>query len=169
MDDATDEQIRTFCNDSITEVLELRFTELKVGPHSAPGQVQEEEWEVRARLERVDELLLQAYRLKESLKRASAKAKAIYDDAWDTESDRVNNSITGRMGDYTSAKEKAAQINLKLISKKREQRSADERLSFATEAYYFIKEVHDGLQSTKQDLQSVIRTFQIESSVGGRR
>lgn len=169
MNQTTDEQVRIFCNEAITEALELRFVELTVGPHSAPGQVMEEEWTVRARLERVDELLLQTYRLKESLKRGSAAAKADYDDAWDTELHRINNSITGRMGDTMSIKDRTAQVNLKLITQKRAQRSADEILSFANEAYYLIKEVHEGLQSTKQDLQSVIRVFQIESSVGGRR
>lgn len=165
----TDEDFRVFCNNAIITVTELRFVESKVGPHSAPSQVMEELWDVRVRIDQIEELLLQTYRLKEKLKRAYIASKAIYEDKWDEEYKRVSNNITSRMGDYTSARERAAEINLKLLDFKRSERLANELSSTANETYEYIKIAHNGIDAVKHDLQSIIRVYQIESSLGGRR
>lgn len=161
--------VRDFCDTAMTEALGLRFVEGTVGPHSAPSAVMEELWDVRVRMERVEELLLQSYRLKEKLKRSHAAAKAIYDDEFDTELHRLNNSIEARMGEFTAAKDKSAKINLKLIVQIRAVREMDELHQIATETYYYIRTIHSGLETLKRDLDSVIRVYQIESSIGGRR
>src|SRR5688572_2681556 len=104
--------VTDFCNQVITEVTEICFVPSTVGPHSAPEQVMEELWEVKARRERIEELLLQTYRLKEDLYSSYLANKAIYEDEWDAESQRRNASIRKKMGDYASAKEVHAEINI---------------------------------------------------------
>lgn len=163
------EATRTFCDEAMTEALSMRFVEGTVGPHSAPGAVMEELWDVRVRMERVEELLLQSYRLKEKLKRSHAAAKAILDDDRDTELHRLNTNITARMGEYTSKDDKLATIKLKLLKQVKAERDANELSQIATETYYYLKTIHSGLENLKRDLDAVIRVYQIESSIGGRR
>lgn len=168
MDDARD-TIQEFCNEVIDEVTELRFVPSKVGPHSQPIAVMEELWDVRGRLDRVEELLLETYRLKEKFKRSHAMAKSVLEQKWDESFKEVQKNPRSITGEYSSARERAVEVNLMVFGYVKAEKVQEALYSIVNETYTYVRMIHNGIDAYKQDLQAIIRVYQIESSIGGRR
>lgn len=130
----------------------------------APFQVVEQLTFIRQRLDRIEELLVLSVRAKASLRRAHQQAKDEHQQAWDrhvTDSSAVRRPVLTQ--EYVTGKEKFAEANLATFELQRKERKAGEILSFAEEAAEVIRQLHRGLDSTRQDLLTQVKAMQMES------
>lgn len=152
----------------LEEALELRGS-LGLAPYDdlvAPFQITEQLTNVRARLDRVEELRIKAVRAKASVKKAHQKVKDELQDAWDS---HVTNTSAVRRPvltqEYVTGKEKFAEANLATFEQRKAERKSGELLSFAEETLEVIHIIHRGLNDIRQDLLSQVRSIQIESQL----
>lgn len=154
----------------VREALELRHGEANdpEGKLSLPtpslgtGAVLGSLLRVRSRLDRVDELVSKATQAQYRITRAEASARFDADAAWDRAAQR-NRAAT--VGQFTSAKERAADASLDSFEQKRTAHSAARLVSVATEALAVIKQTYWGLNALREDHNTVLRTLQFESSL----
>lgn len=146
----------------VREAISLRFdTKLPVYPAAAP-LVLEALLEVRSRLDRVEELLGQVVRMRSRVAERANLATATVGDAWDSEATRMRQAPVS-MGEYSSAKERAAEANLAVLDLRREQRSAAELLAACESARDVIRLSHSGLEGLRHDLRTWLHALSFES------
>lgn len=113
--------------------------------------------QVRASLDRLEEILSRATRARGRVLRATTHAKALADDRWD---EIAKNT---RHQEFTATREKYADINLETLEERRTARAAEHLLSAVNEAYEIIRLAHRGLEGVRQDYLAMLRTLSFES------
>lgn len=146
------------------EATTLRFSVSLPAKNATPQEVLERLHEVRAALDRVEELMQTAYRAKEMVSRSASFHAAVHEDAWDSEISKYNRSPV-RRGDFEAPKERYSEVNLATFEQKRAARLAAKNLSFTTEVWNSIKTSHRGLDTLRSDVLVVLRTVQFLSSL----
>lgn len=114
---------------------------------------------VRQALDRVEALMVTATRLRAEVARRSETATAIAQDAWD---EAAKNS---RIGEYSSARERAADANLRTLGQLRDQRQRAEQLSIAKEAVDILYIIHRGIDGIRMDLHRVLGSMTVQRSL----
>lgn len=152
----------------LTEALKLRG-ELGLASYDdleAPFQITEQLANVRGRLDRIEELLINAIRAKAQITRAHRSVKDELQLAWDTHvSDQSPTRRRVLTQEYVTGKEKFAEANLATLEQQRAERKILELLSFAEETLEVIRVIHRGLNDIRQDLLSQVRAIQVESQL----
>lgn len=149
----------------VKEALDLRFAQRggeSLVPDQGSSPVLNGLLSVRARLDRLEELLASATRARGRAARATAIAKAVSDDAWDSQS-QVELQRTQRHGEFVAPRERYANSNLETLNQKRDFRAAERLQHCADEAYEVIRLVYRGLDGVRQDHLAVIRALSFES------
>lgn len=155
--------IKAVCDGIIEEALDLRFgAKIPVHP-AAPSTILETLLDVRARLDRVDELLAKALRMHSAVQEALTVATAEYDDAWDQEITRLKNSPVRQGSEYTTAKERHAEANLATLNLRFKVRSTERVARHCQSAVDLVRLTNRGLESVRQDLRTWLDGLRYES------
>ena len=162
----SDERLRAALDGYTSEALTLRFAADPLpGSHATPQQILGALTDTRRRLDRLEELLGFAIRLRAATHRVHAQATATHDDAWDAAVVDERNAPVARGGDYTSARERHAYANLAVLDHRHTQRRAADLLSSCDEAVDLLKLTHRGLDGVRHDLGTILRTITFESTL----
>ena len=119
--------------------------------------------DVRARQDRVEQLLSQAIQVRSAARRAAAALAAVADDAWDEAIKRTRARPVQPGGEYTSARERHADANLTIIDQRHAARAAADTADRCDELTELIRMIHRGLDTTRTDLHALLRTLTFES------
>lgn len=117
---------------------------------------------VRARSDRVDELLAKATQARGRSKRAEDQAAFSAGIAFDT---AMRENAARRTIEFTSAQERKADAALDSLEQKRIQHHAGKLVSIASEVYEVINQIHWQLESIRKDLRATLHALQFESSL----
>jgi len=149
----------------VQEALKLRMTADLPVVNTSPATALVFLGDVRARLDRVEELLGKAIRHRATARRAQATAQAQADDAFDTAITRHRAAPVQSGGDFLSARERTAAANLAVLDLLHQVRAIDRLVSTADEAVEVLRLTHRGLDGLRQDSQVVLRTLAFESTL----
>lgn len=144
----------------IAEAVQLRSeVDMPIGWAPGPADLRDLLTQVRARQDRVDELVVNTTRLRAAASRAAVAAKAELDDKWDAAAARVPAS------DFQTGRDRQAQINLLIVGTARAARQADEKLSRASEAVDVLRVVQRSLDGFRIDVHRLLQALTIEQSL----
>ncbi len=149
----------------IEEVFTLRFGAEGAKPGEGPSEVLARLLEIRNRIDRVEELLIRSLRVKARVHRLNASVQATVDDEWDQAVSATRSSPSLRGSDMVGPRERYAEANLTTLSSRREARKVADLASYADEAVDTIRVALRGLGDVRQDLNTVLRALQFESSL----
>lgn len=147
----------------VRESLELRVLAEMPVTDSAPAEVLGSLRDVRRRLDRTEEILARAVRLKARAHRAATLANASADDAWDQAIRRTRAAPIQAGGEYSSARERHAEANLAILDLRHAARRATDLAHHCDEAVDVIRLAHRGLEGARQDTLAVLRAYAFES------
>ena len=147
------------------EAIALRFKEEI--PHSAAGpqEVLESLLSCRLRADRIEGIYLRVLNIRGSLFRRNEVSKAEADDQWAAAIVKLKNSSVQRGDSFSGPRERYAEADLETLSFKREARKAAELLDLAEEALNIIRTVLKGINDTRQDHISWIRSLNFQSNL----
>ncbi len=147
----------------VGEVLALRLGVDTSQVGVAPALTMDHLLDVRRRLDRVEELLTQAIRVRAHAQRAATTAQVTAEDAWDTAIGQVRAAPVQPGGEYSSARERHATANLAVLDLRHAARRAAEQAHRCEEAVEVIRLAHRGLDGVRADALAVLRTLAFES------
>lgn len=153
----------------VSEALELRHGAAEdpqgkltpVDPSEGPPAITESLLRVRARSDRVDELLSRITLERGRAKRAKEGAQFAADTAL-MEATQVRAS---RRAEFSSGREREAEAKLDSLEQRRMAHQADRLVSVANDAYEVINQVHWQLDAIRKDLRATLHALQFESSL----
>lgn len=146
-----------------TEVIELRMGAVLPGAYASTQDLLDSLLDVRQRVDRVEEIFGNVLRLRASSARKHAAVRIQVDDAWDEAAVRQRSSSV--RDEYSSAKERTAATNLEVLDLRRLERTADGDTRRCDEAVEFVRLRYRGLTDVRQDLLTIIKARQFESSL----
>lgn len=121
--------------------------------------------DARARLDRVEELLSEVLRLRNSARRLARAAKDEVDDAWAAKvAGPGGRRSRGDFGD-PAPRERYAEADLAVLEQRRRERQYAEQLAQAEEATEFVQLAHRGLSEVRRDLHVMLRAMEVERSL----
>lgn len=133
------------------------------GAHAAGDELLECLLDVRTRLDRLEELLGNALRLRGEVHRRHTAVRVQVDDAWDEAAVRQRASTV--RDEYSSAKERTAATNLEVLDLRRAERAADADARACDEAVEQIRLRYRGLSELRQDIHTIVKARQFESTL----
>ena len=150
----------------IREALELRFGGDALRRGAAPAEIVESLRQTRQRLDRVEQLLSKAIRIKANGRQHCAAVTATAELAWDRAAMARRNAPVTRGGEeFSSARERHAEANLATLTEQAAVRVAEERVRQCEEAESMIRLAHRGLEGVRQDHLAMLRMVQFESTL----
>jgi hypothetical protein len=159
----SDDDVRAQLDELVVEAIRLRFDTPPPRLRS-PHELLDALYDVRVRLDRVEQILSQAQRLRARARDAAASAEALAEEAWDRAAQQARNSPVSR-DDYSSARERAAEANLAVLTERRTARAASALASYVDNQVDVLRTANRGLDGLRHDLLAALRAFQIESSL----
>lgn len=168
-DEATEVQpgmaptLRDTLSRHVDESVRLRMGAQLPRPDASTGELLDALHDVRSRLDRVEELLATVLVLRGMATRTATALRIQVDDSWDAVAVRLRTSAA--RDEYSSAKERAAAVNVEIIDLRRLERKADGDARLCDEAVESIRLRLRGLQDVRQDILSVVKIRQFESSL----
>lgn len=149
----------------IREAVALRFEASLPQSGAGPLEVLESLLECRRRADRLEGLYIRSLTIKANLSRRVAVDNAEVDDQWAEALIRVRNSPIYKGDSYAGPREKYAEADLATLELKRKARKSAELLNLADEAVDVIRTTLTGLNNTRQDHISWIRSLQFMSTL----
>lgn len=163
------DDIRTTVEGYIAEALELRVGVEVPAPGSDPKHILESLLAARQRLDRVEELLHRALRIRHRIQRSLTVVRAQHDDARDAAltdaRQQRGGPVTRDTDQYSSAQERAAAANLATLELRRFLRQTEEVASYCDEAVDLLRLAHRGLEGVRMDHMTIVRSTQFESTL----
>lgn len=156
---------RETLNSYIEEVYRLRFNADVSKPGEGPSEILARLMTTRKSLDRIEELFMSCLRVKAKANRMKDSAQATVEDEWDQAVMNTRSATVVRGSDMIGPRERYANANLATLATRRNARSVAELASVADEAVDVIRVAYRGLDSVRQDLNTVLRTLQFESSL----
>jgi len=154
------EEIEKRLHEYVTEVIRLRF-EATLPPASAgTDQVLDGLIATRQRLDRVEELMIRALRIRTRAKRGSVLAAAQAEDLWDQAVRAIATAPVVRGPEFQGPRERYSAANLETVEARREARLTEELHTIAEETYEAIRAMHRGLDGLRQDHVTMLRAVQ---------
>ncbi len=164
MSEKSADEIRRSLDDMMAEARLLRSGLPDMpGVQAAPHEVHEYLLDVRRRLDRIEQLVAVAVRIRATARRFAQRKNDSAESAWDEAIVRIRNAPVRRGDEFSSARERAAEANLATIALRRTARDGAEALSHAEEAHEHLKLLHRGLDGVRHDTLTVLRSVQFES------
>lgn len=165
-DPAGAEEVRARLGEFIEEAFALRFQLGEWPANAAPAEVLARLLDIRSRLDRVDELLFRAVRIKSEVGRVHTRAHVAAEAAWDQASVATRRAPAVRgSGEFTGPRERYAEANLATLGQRRSSRQAEEVKSFADEAVEVLRIAQRGLDGARQETLQMLRSLQFESNL----
>lgn len=116
---------------------------------------------VRARSDRVDELLAKATQAKARAKRAQDEAAFSADRAIM----EATKTRAARRAEFSSGREREAEAKLDAFEERRLAHQAGRLVSVTAEAYEVINQIHWQLDAIRKDLRAILHALQFESGL----
>ena len=116
---------------------------------------------VRARSDRVDELLAKSTQAKARAKRAQDEAAFAADRALM----QATTQRSARRAEFSSGREREAEAKLDAFEERRLAHQASRLVSVTAEAYEVINQVHWQLDAIRKDLRAILHALQFESGL----
>lgn len=146
----------------LSEALELRGFEVPEG-HAGPHEVHQALVQVRARLDRLEAIMLAAMGLRDTAQVQARKLEQKADDAWDDEAERARR--TGDRYDFEGAQERMAAWRVKVRPQRAAARTAREAADKLAAAEKRISVMYRGLDNTRLDLHRRLAAFNVERAL----
>lgn len=147
---------------SVSEALNLRQVEpppVLAGPAELSAYLVD----ARGRLDRVEEHLSLALRIRATVQRSLANATATADDAWDVAITTRRSAPLVRGDEYSSARERYAEANLATLDARKAVRRLTDLASRCDEAVDVLRLCHRGLDGVRHDALTMFRALAFES------
>jgi chorismate mutase len=106
---------------------------------------------LRAQIDRVNSLLLQALTVQNEVRHALAKAKEEHEDSWNKQ------AAKGHVPEYSSAKERDATYSVATIELKIKQRVVERSAADIDYLVDYLKTAQRGMDGRRRDLDSLVR------------
>lgn len=145
------------------ECVQLRMGAALPEVDSATGDVFAALLDVRRRMDRVEELLSTVLKLRAMAARKHTALRISADDAWDDAAVRQRQQTV--RDEYSSAKERTAATNLAVLDMRRLERTSRVDLELCDGVVEQIRLRFRGLADLRQDLHSIIKLRQFESTL----
>jgi len=158
-----DVDLRQILDKSVDECVRLRMAAQLPGVDASSKELLDCLLDVRARMDRVEELLATGLQLRGLAARKHTVLRIQVDDAWDEVAVRQRQHAV--RDEYSSARERAAVANLEVLDLRRLERGAELHTRLCDEAVESIKLRLRGLGDVRQDVMAIIRTRQWESTL----
>jgi len=151
----------------LDEVLGLRRQVRRACPArgSAPPLFHDAMLEARGCQDRVEEILGEAQALCGSARRAAEAAREQAEDSFDEASAALRRQAVRRDADYTTGREREADVNLQIRPQRARQRSLARIRDECDEAVTRIRDAYFGINGTRQDLGRSLGYFAWESTL----
>jgi hypothetical protein len=162
-DEADD--VRAWLRAAVSEATELRTGASLPVPGAGLSEIAAGLLATRQRLDRVEELLAQALRVRGRIARHSLTMTAVADDAWDMAVRQIATAPSIRGPEFQGPRERYAEANLLILEHRRAARAADGLLSEASEAHDVLRLLHRGLDGLRQDHVTLLRAIQFATSL----
>lgn len=147
----------------VAEAAQLRLAATLPGAHASGDELLGSLLDVRAKLDRMEELLGNVLRVRAHALARHTVARIRADDAWDEAA--VKQRSAAVRDEYSSAKERAAATNLEVLDLRRTERAADADARACDEAVEQIRLRYRGLADVRQDIHTIVRARQFESTL----
>lgn len=134
---------------------------LTSGSYQSPGEALAFLRRVRARADRVDELLQAAKRARGRARRALAEVAFETDNALNTEIAKA----AGKRVEFSAASERRVDAKLATFEQRRIEHQAKRLLDVCEEAVDVINQMHWSLDGIRKDLRGTLHALQFESSL----
>lgn len=157
------DELSGLLDDYRAEVIELRMGAVLPGAYASTQDLLDSLLDVRQRVDRVEEILGNVLRLRATAALKHTAIRIQVDDAWDEAA--VRQRASSVRDEYSSAKERTAATNLEVLDLRRIERVADGVTRRCDEAVEFIRLRYRGLTDVRQDLLTIIKARQFESSL----
>lgn len=148
-------------------VREARTLRASLGPmpgsQAAPHEVHEYLLDVRRRLDRTEQHLVQALRVRNATRRLGTAAGHVAEDDWDAAILRIRKAPVRRGDEYSSARERTAEANLATVDVRRQARDRAGDLDLAEGTVEVLRLIHRGLDGVRHDTLAVLRQVAFES------
>lgn len=115
----------------------------------------------RQRADRVEELLSSAKHVRQALLRVQREAS-------DAAQDKLDEALVAGQAtkaEYSTGMERRAEASLKSFAEKRAEREASRRVDAANHVVDALKDIHWGLSGLREDIRTILRTYQFESNL----
>lgn len=159
----SDAEVRRVLDEYNNESVGLRMGAKLPGAHATTETLLDCLLDVRQRLDRVEELLGNALRLRTESHRQHTACRIVADDAWDQVA--VQQRQSSVRDEYSSAKERTAATNLEVLDLRRAERKAEQLTRICDAAVEFLRLRYRGLADVRQDVLQIIKARQFESSL----
>ncbi len=134
---------------------------LKGAPEETTGEIMELLLRVRARADRVDELLSRVTLARGRAKRAREEAAFAADRALM----EATQQRASRRAEFSTGKEREADAKLDAFEERRIAHQGDRLVSVTNDAYEVVNQVHWQLDAIRKDLRASLHALQFESSL----
>lgn len=151
-----------FLDNTVTEAIGLRVGADLAGTLD-PADLAATLRDVRARQDRVEELLRTTLRLRARAHRRAQLAQHGLDDAFDQALHNHRAAPVARGGEFTSAHERDAEANLATIDLRFAARTANTLAHRCDETVDVLRLTHRGLDGVRQDIHALLRAAAFES------
>ncbi len=145
------EELRAKLEKHLEDAIDIRFSFLTPEFTAGPVELHRALVEAQEIITALERYLSDSMRAKSLLERRVAKARMVWQEAWDTAIAKVNKRPS--LGEYATGKEKASEANLATLNEARVLRVQEEFLSFAVEAVDVIRLHYYGLDKVRQDIR----------------
>lgn len=147
----------------VDEATVLRGSIVLVDPQAPMASIMDALMDVRQRLDRVENLLTESLRIRLVGRIILDHTRAEADDAWDVATVKARNAAA--RDEFSSAKERAARSNLEVLELRRSERRQVDSVARYDSAVETIKIKMRGLADIRQDILTIIKGKQFESTL----
>jgi hypothetical protein len=120
---------------------------------------------IRSFQDSLEEYLSAAISMRGATARMAADAKNDYDEAWASEASRNSQTAVRRGEDFEGPRERYARFDVKVFTQLRAWRQAEQRLSLFSEVLDDMWVRYRGINATREDIASILRTLAFELSL----
>lgn len=159
------ESVESTLSELLREAVQLRFETEIPNSGAGPLEVLESLLDCRRRADRIENLYFKAVNIKGKLIRRASIDAAQADDEWAKSIVKTKNSPISRGDSFTGPRERYAEADLEILEFKRQARKSTELLKLAEETVDIIKTSLNGINNTRQDHLSWIRSLQFQSTL----
>jgi hypothetical protein len=120
---------------------------------------------VRGWQDSLEEYLSMAITMRGAVTRVAADAKNEYDEAWAQQASSNSQAAVRRGEEMEGPRERYARFDVKVFSRLRAWRQAEQRLSLFSEVLDDMWLRYRGVNATREDIAAILRTLAFESSL----
>lgn len=159
------EEIQNYLDKLVKDASELRSGRVELGADASYPEVLDALVDLRKRYDRVEEIYRNVLQLKCGAVLARNRLQAEVSDAWNEAVVKVRQTSSRAGDEYMGPRERYAEADLMILGEKLKSRKADALAEYATTALECVRTILRGLDGTRQDHLTWLRTLNIASNL----